>query len=672
MVETSMPEFNPLDHPNGRAEKDEAQRTIENLSGLLAGRETEVVSLSARLSETETYLNNIVSSRAWRWVNSYGRFKNRIAQSARRLVRRADRADPVALSCPYQEWLRKYDLLTDKDRFAIRISNAVLGYKPLISVVLTLSNVKEESAEVSIEAVRKQLYQNWELCVAESRSAGPGALEALHEFAKEDPRIKIVDWRHDEDFAATTNRAIDMATGEFVVLLDCGGELAEHALYMIAHELNRFSTAELIFTDEDTIDSEGQRSNPHFKTDWNRDLLLSENFVSHVTVYRSSILRQLGGFRSGYEGQEDYDLALRATERMAEHRIRHIPLILYHRHLDHALCPGPGGGENGTSSENARKAIREHFERLRNPATVMAGYQHARRVSYPLPEPIPLVSLIIATRDRADLLRQIIHGVCHETDYDRFEVVIIDNQSTEPETLKYLEEINEDARIKVVAYDAPFNFSAINNLGIRHSQGDVVGFLNNDLKVISPGWLREMVSHAMRPEIGAVGAKLYFPDNTIQHAGVIVGLGGLAGYAYRGLPRDAAGPNCRPHKIQNYCAVTGACMVMRRAVFDEVGGFDEMNLPVAYNDVDLCLRIRERGYRILWTPYAELYHLESASRPPDRACEQLARYNKECAYFKSRWHSHIFHDPYYNPNLTQEAEDFSLASPPRAFKPWKL
>jgi GT2 family glycosyltransferase len=304
-------------------------------------------------------------------------------------------------------------------------------------------------------------------------------------------------------------------------------------------------------------------------------------------------------------------------------------------------------------------------------ATVTAGYQSQLRIVYKLPKPSPLVSLVIGTRDKDDLLRQIVAGVLDRTDYETVEIIIVDNQSSSPSTLAYLDKISADPRVTVLSFDAPFNFSAINNLGVRAARGTIVGLLNNDLKVIASDWLREMVSQALRPEIGAVGAKLLFPNDTIQHGGIILGVGGVAGHAHKYLPRDSNGYIHRAVLCQNFSAVTGACMVLRKEVFDEVGGFNELDLPVAYNDVDLCLRIRKKGYRILWTPYAELYHLESASRGPDDSPENELRYNTERDYVFRTWGREIIHDAHYNPNLTIAAEDFSLAVPPRTVSKWR-
>ncbi len=441
---------------------------------------------------------------------------------------------------------------------------------------------------------------------------------------------------------------------------------------MVVEELNRHPDADLIYSDEDKIDESGRRYGPYFKPDWNPDLFYSQNMICHLSVYRASILKKMGGFRLGYEGSQDYDLAVRFVEQTFPDRIRHIPHVLYHWRAipgSSALTPN----EKDYTQEAARRAIRSHFERKNIPVKVTeAPGTTFHRIVYPLPEDPPLVSLIIPTKDKVGLLRGCVDGILNKTDYHNIEVIIVDNRSEEAETLSYLEEVQADPRVRIVNYDGSFNFSAINNMAVRQSRGEIIGLINNDIVVISPGWLAEMISHALRPEIGAVGAKLYYADHTIQHAGVIVGLGGVAGHGHKRFSGNDPGYFFRAKLVQNLSAVTAACLVLRREVFEEVGGFDEKNLSVAFNDVDFCLRIRERGYRNLWTPYAELYHLESASRGPEETLEKQARFRNEVLYMKSRWGQALLHDPYYNPNLTLDREDFSLAFPPGVSKPWKI
>lgn len=581
-----------------------------------------------------------------------------------------DAPDPqVVLAYDYQKWTQLYDTLTDADRAAILGRITELEYKPLISIVMPVYNVEEIWLRLAIESARKQLYPHWELCIADDNSSHPHVRSVLEEYAKKDSRIKVTYRQTNGHISAASNSALELVSGEFVALLDNDDELPEHALYMVVEELNEHPEADLIYSDEDKINERGERSEPNFKSDWNPDLLYSCNTISHLGIYRASIIKQIGGFRKGYEGSQDYDLALRFIEQIPESHIRHIPHVLYHWRAI-AGSVALASGEKNYAHEAAREAIRSHLQRKGIDATVTEAANSFHRVIYPVPEPAPLVSLIVATRNRFDLLSQTVRGLLHETDYARVEIIIVDNQSNDPETLKYLREIQADERVRVIAYDAPFNYSAMNNLAVRQARGEIIGLVNNDIKVISPGWLKEMVSHACRPGIGAVGAKLLYPDDTVQHAGVIVGIYGVAAHAHRFIHRDSPGYTSRAMMIQNLTAVTAACMVLRREVFEEVGGLDEVNLAVAFNDVDFCIRIREKGYRIVWTPYAELYHLESASRGRDDTVENAPRFVKEVAYMMNVWKDALAHDPYYNKNLTFVKEDFSLAVPPRTTKKW--
>ena len=570
----------------------------------------------------------------------------------------------------YREWVAAYDTLTAADREAIEARINEFRHRPLISVVMPVYNVEEIWLRRAIDSVRTQLYERWELCIADDNSIKPHVRVVLEEYAAQDSRIKIVFRKENGHISAASNSALELATGEFVALFDNDDELSEHALYVVAEEINAYPEVDLIYSDNDFIDEHGTRYQPNFKTDWNPDLFYSLNLISHLGVYRRSIVEKIGGFREGYEGSQDYDLALRVIEQIPEKHIRHVPYILYHWRAIHGSV-ALNSNQKEYAHEAARKAIGAHFARTKIDAVVTQGHESFHRVVYTLPESLPLVSLIITTRDHVDLLRQIISGVLEKTDYQRVELLIVDNQSNEPATLKYLSEIENDPRVKVLRYDAPFNYSAMNNLAAQHSTGEIIGLVNNDIKVISPDWLKEMVCHAQRPEIGAVGAKLYYADDSIQHAGIITGIQGVAVNIYRRVPKRIARHVTFINVIQNFSAVTAACMIMRKQVFDEAGGFDAANLPVVYNEVDFCLRIRERGYRILWTPYAELYHLESASQEPDSTSQRLTRFRKETDYMKSRWGRLLSSDPYYNLNLTLDGEPFELALPMRISKPWK-
>lgn len=568
----------------------------------------------------------------------------------------------------YPIWVQLYDTLTDSDRKAIASRLEKLEYQPLISIILPIYDADAARLRLAVQSVCKQLYPRWEVCVVADDSCQPDVRQVLAEYAN-NARIKVSYREHKGVHSAGSNLGLEFVTGEFIARLQSDDELAEQALYRIVEELNSHPEADLIYSDEDKIDERGQRREPHFKSDWNPDLFYSCNLVAHLGVYRTSIIKQLGGFSEDEQGCEDYDLALRFIEHIPEHHIRHVPQVLYHRRSIDGLAT-LASAETNSACETARNLIRSHLERIGIEAIVTEGQHCSHRVRYPVPASAPLVSLIVATRNRYELLSQTIKGLLDETAYAPMEIIIVDNQSTDSATLRYLREIKEDARVKVLTYDAPFNYSAINNLAVSEAAGELLGLINNDIQVISPAWLREMVSHALRPDIGGVGAKLLYPDDTVQHAGIVLGVNGIAGHLHRHIPRHSAGYHNRALITQNLSAVTGACLVLRREVFEEVGGFDEVNLPVAYNDVDLCLRIREQGYRIVWTPYAELYHLESASRGRDDTPENTSRANKEREYMLRTWSYVLKNDPYYNPNLTTLREDASLAVPPRTINRW--
>jgi O-antigen biosynthesis protein len=599
----------------------------------------------------------IFSSRSWRWVNRYGRVKAGVARVARKgLRRRAQNGfGDGDHEVDYRSWVKRHDELTIKDRASIARRIAELKYRPRISIFVLPSAPVNAFLGRTIDSLRAQLYPNFDVSIIPADTSSTTL--SLSEPA--DERFRVLTPEDGEAAANVVNRALQ-DSGEFVGFVTAGDELAAQALYLFVEQLHRFAAAHLIYSDEDSIDAHGTRSNPYFKPDWNPDLLHSGDFLSRLALYKTTLLESVGGLRSDFGESALYDLVLRATEGLGRFRIRHLPHVLYHRRA--AAQSNNGDGQ--------ARALQEHFNRQSIEASVISSPSGACRVQYPLNRANPLVSVIIATRDRVDLLRQIYDDVVNRTDYAPIELIVVDNQSRDQATREYLQEIQEHPGTSVLSYDGPFNFSAINNLSARHARGEVLAFLNNDLKIISGDWLSEMVAHAMRAGVGAVGAKLYYPDDTIQHAGIILGLGNLAGYVHRYAPRDSAGHGGRLHRVQDCSAVTAACMVLKRAAFEDVGGFDEANLPVAYNDVDLCLRLRERGYRILWTPYAELYHFESASRPSDFSPEEKQRYERECAYLKSRWQHEVARDPFYNPNLTIAAEDYSLAWPPRVGKPW--
>lgn len=590
-----------------------------------------------------------------------------VGATAVRLMQKMKTAPPA----DYCTWVARYDAVTERDVAAIERHLKALRSTPLISVLMPVSNPRPTFLRRAVDTVCKQIYPHWEFCVAYNASSDLEILKILDEYARRDSRVKLVFCGQSRHMSAACNSALELATGDFVALMDHDDLLPVHALYMVAVELNLHPGADLIYSDEDRIDDHDRRCDPYFKPDWNPELFHSQNMVSHLGVFRTSLMRAVGGFRCEYEGRQDYDLALRICARTTADGIRHIPHVLCHRRLEPSVTTFSTENPDVTR-QAAHRALTDHFVRLGEavdivPSTIPGCW----RVKRHLPDPPPRVSLIVPTRDRLELLRACINGLLQKTDYPNLEILIVDNDSREPATLTYLESLGTDNRVRLLRIEGAFNFSALNNRAVAIAEGEIIGFINNDIEVIEPAWLTEMVSQAVQPRIGAVGAKLYYGDDTIQHAGVIIGMGGVAGHAHCRFPRPAAGYFGRLHLVQNVSCVTAACLIMPRRVFEDVGGFDEKNLQVAFNDVDLCLRIREAGYGIIWTPYAELYHLESASRGSDLAPENSRRFANEVAYMKRRWGATLVEeDPFYSPNLSLDDGNFTFAFPPRVVRPW--
>ncbi|RIL11832.1 MAG: hypothetical protein DCC75_01625 [Proteobacteria bacterium] len=455
-----------------------------------------------------------------------------------------------------------------------------------------------------------------------------------------------------------------------MALLDHDDELTPHALAMVVDSINSNPAADLFYSDEDKISVDGTRFNPYFKSDWNPELLLSHNFVCHLGVYRREIVNRIGGFRKDFVGAQDWDLLLRFVEQIPESNIVHIPMILYHwRTVPESTASSSAA--KPYALVNAIRAMREHLERtgINGEVTEVPEFSMLR-VRYELPQPSPLVSIIIPTRDRRDLLERCIESILSKSSYRNFEILVIDNGSSDPATLEYLNTGEKEKRFQVLRDNRPFNFSRLNNSAAAQAKGSILGFLNNDLELITPDWLEEMLSYFSREGVGAVGARLWYPNDTLQHGGITVGIGGVAGHAHKCFAKGDPGYFNRAALPGCFSGVTAACMLVRRQVFEKIKGFDEENLTIAFNDVDLSLRICEAGSRIVWTPYAEFYHYESASRGYETTPEKTARFEKEIVYMMQRWGDRLTNDPYYNPNLTLLTEDYGLGFPPRVRKPW--
>src|SRR4051812_7755734 len=563
----------------------------------------------------------------------------------------------------YAAWVKQFDTIGARERIVLRTDLRALLRHPLISIVMPVYNPDLAHLSSAIDSVRTQIYDNWELCVADDASSDPSVARTLKEYATADTRIKVTFRERNGHIAACSNSALELATGDWVALLDQDDLLSEHALAFVAATTEEHSQAGLIYSDEDKIDVTGARCQPFFKPDWNPELLLGQNYVSHLGVYRRALLVEIGGFREGYEGSQDHDLALRCSEKLEPAQIRHIPRVLYHWRMVEGSAAALAEAKP-YAAQAARRAIADHLQRKNiQGAVVPCPENHQwQRVVYGLPLPLPLVSIIIPTRDQAALLQRCLTSIREKTDYGPIEIVIVDNGSIEPETQALLQTIALDARVQILTDAGEFNFSRLINRGVRIARGEILAFVNDDIETDKSDWLREMVSHAVRPEVGAVGARLWYPDGRLQHAGVVLGLHGVARHAFqRFLPQPVAVMNRTFILSQNYSAVTAACMVLRKAVFDEVDGFDE-NLPNNFNDVDFCLRLRERGWQIVWTPYANLIHQESASRGRDSATR--AELLQDMAYMQEKWGEQLQIDPFYSPKLS-DSNAFVLGWPPR-------
>jgi GT2 family glycosyltransferase/2-polyprenyl-3-methyl-5-hydroxy-6-metoxy-1,4-benzoquinol methylase len=576
-----------------------------------------------------------------------------------------------AVQDDYLRWVAEHDTLGDADRAAIRRHVDQLPRRPLLSVVVPAYNTDEVALREALDSVLGQLYPEWELGVVDDASPDPVVWQVLQDYAARDRRVMVQRRAENGGIAAATNDAITAAQGEYVVLLDHDDVLPAHALYMVALEVLAHPDADVVYSDEDKLDAQGRRAEPNFKPDFNHELLLGQNTISHLGVYRTSLLRELGGLRAEVDGSQDHDLALRAVAASSPERVRHIPHVLYHWRQ----FSGSGtfsAANAGKAAAASRAAVQAHLEQLGEPARVEPDplVPTWNRVVWPVPDPTPEVTVVIPTRDRVQLLRTAVQGVLEQTDYPALRVVVVDNDSSDPATLAYLEQLSADPRAEVLRRPGTFNYSALNNAAVRATNSPLVLLLNNDIVVREPGWLREMVSLVLRRGVGAVGAKLLYGDGRVQHGGVLLGILGVANHAHLLFPGDSPGYFGRLALLQEVSAVTGACLLTRREVYESVGGLDEDNLAVAFNDVDFCLRVREAGQRVLWTPHAVLTHLESVSRGRDTNGERLERFEREIVYMKKTWGRALRSDPAYNPNLTITATDFSLADVPRWTRPW--
>ena len=573
----------------------------------------------------------------------------------------------------YQKWVELYDELSIEDIFEMKESIENFQYKPLISVLMPVYNTDIHFLKQALDSVIEQTYDNWELCIADDNSPNEEVREILKEYENKDSRIKVIYRKENGHISLASNSALELVTGEFTALMDHDDLIPKHALYMVVWEINRKKgLVDLIYTDEDKIDGENIRYDPYFKMEWNETLINSQNFVAHLGIYRTSILKKIGGFRKGFEGSQDYDILLRFLREISSDRISHIPHVLYHWRIfkgNHTFSTD----NHNISDDSAYKALKEHYEILKEDVRILPvdNFPGCWKIKRQQKTILPKVSLIIPTRDRVEILKNCVDGLQKNTDYDDFEVIIVDNDSKEKKTLEYFDKISADSRIKILKVEGEFNYSKLNNLAVKEAKGEYLVFMNNDLEIIKNDWLKEMIYTFSEENVGIVGAKLYYSNNTIQHAGCVTGVYGVAGHIHKHLPKNSPGYFGRLGLIHNVSAVTGACLAISKKIFEEVNGFDEEKLKVSYNDVDLCLKVRDKGYKIIFNPEVELYHLESISRGKDESKYKKELNRNERREMISRYGEKLKYDPYYSVNLSLENEDVTYSFSPRKTKPWR-
>lgn len=557
----------------------------------------------------------------------------------------------------YGEW---YQLTKPDEEELETQKKEVFDYRPKLSIVIPAYKTPERYLKEMLQSIKEQTYQNWEVCVADGSPRGESSERVLKKFAEQDKRFKYVILGENKGISGNTNAAMDMATGDFIVLADHDDTIPPHALYECVKAINMDPEYDVIYSDEDKLDMDGKALfDPHFKPDFNPDLLTSVNYICHLFVVNRDLVDAVGGFRQEFDGAQDYDFIFRCTE--AARKIYHIPKVLYHWRC-HQNSTASNPESKMYAFEAGSRAIKAHFQRCNIPVEsvekgVDFGIYHTKFAI----KGEPLVSVVIPNKDHHSDLDLCIRSLMEKGTYKNLEFIVVENNSTDKATFSYYERIQKEyPNVRVVTWEKGFNFSAINNFGVKHARGEYLLFLNNDTEIIEKDVIREMLGYCQREDVGAVGARLLYQDDTIQHAGVVVGFGGIAGHTFIGLHRAENSYFHRAMCAQDYSAVTAACIMTKKVLFDQVEGFTE-ELAVAFNDIDFCMKIRSLGKLVVYNPYALLYHYESKSRGLEDTPEKVARFNREIAIFAKRWPDILRNgDPYYNPNLTLRKSNFAL------------
>ena len=557
----------------------------------------------------------------------------------------------------YGEW---YELTKPSEEELERQRNTHFDYEPRLSIVIPVYKTPERYLQEMLDSIVSQTYSKWEVCIADGSPRGESRERLIKRYADRDTRFKYVILGENKGISGNTNAAMDMAQGDFLVLADHDDTLTPDALFECVKAMNEDPLYDVIYSDEDKLDMDGQALfDPHFKPDFNPDLLTSVNYICHLFVVNRNLVEAIGGFRQEFDGAQDYDFIFRCTEQAR--KVHHIPKVLYHWRC-HMNSTASNPESKMYAFEAGARAIKAHYDRMGIAVDsvekgVDYGIYHTR---FHLDEE-PLVSVIIPNKDHRADLDLCLTSLLDKGTYRNLEVIVVENNSTEPETFDYYEELQEKRKnVRVVTWKREFNFSAINNYGVTFAHGEYLLFLNNDVEVIEPDVIREMLGYARRDDVGIVGARLLYQDDTSQHAGVVIGFGGIAGHTFIGLHQAENSYFHRAMCAQDYSAVTAACMMSKRSLFDQVGGFRE-ELAVAFNDIDYCLKIRSLGKKVVYNPHALLYHYESKSRGLEDTPEKVERFNREVARFIGYWPEIVINgDPYYNPNLTLRKSNFAL------------
>ena len=568
-------------------------------------------------------------------------------------IRLCERMEPEEV--PYGPWFEKHKPSAEELE---RQRKKKWKNPPLISVAVPAYRTPPGFLEQMILSVKEQTYPHWELCIVNASRGEDGMEQVLGRYAGGDERIRVKNLEENLGIAGNTNEALEMARGEFVGLLDHDDLLAPQALFRIAEALTADPQADAVYTDEDKVTTDlSEHFQPHFKPDFNLDLLRSNNYITHFFVVRTRLASEAGGFRKEFDGAQDYDFIFRCTE--GAKKVLHVPEVLYHWRT-HKASTADNPASKMYAFEAGKRAIEAHLARCEQEGTVSLrkdlGFY---RVEYPV-QGEPLVSILIPNRDQKETLEKCLNSIWEKSTYNNYEILIVENNSSSPEIFDYYREIEKRPGVRILTWKEGFNYSAINNFGEKSAAGDYLLFLNNDVEVINPRWIEELLGNCQRKEVGIVGAKLYYPDDTIQHAGTVIGIGGIAGHAFLNMPRSRTGYLHKASLQMDLSAVTAACMMMKRQVFKQLGGFEE-RLSVAFNDVDLCLRTVQAGYLVVYNPEVELYHYESKSRGAEDSEEKVRRFQEEIEFMRCRWMDLLKKgDPYYNRNLTLSKWNYSL------------